>query len=80
MKTKQLIQNEIEKITNMVKNLLNMYLPQVTILQEYDHQVIWLEKKSGIVNEWNNIVCSIAINSSKSNFKKLMDFQILQVF
>ena len=71
MEIKHLSPNEIIKIKNEVQHLLDMYSPIITIKQEHDVRAIWY---IGEKNERNNIVCSIAINSSKGNFEKLMDF------
>ncbi|OGZ12104.1 MAG: hypothetical protein A3D67_02470 [Candidatus Lloydbacteria bacterium RIFCSPHIGHO2_02_FULL_51_22] len=77
MKTKQLAQCEVAGIANAIKDWLNMYSPQVTILQVNNHQVIWREEQNGSVNKWNNTVYNITINSSRGNFERLMDFHPL---
>jgi len=74
MGTRQLTQSETGEIEKLVKNFLDMYSPKITIAQTKDHEVIWREKQNGSVNEWINIVCSVAINSNRGDFKKIMDF------
>ena len=75
MRIEILSRDKITKIKSRVQNLLDMYSPVVAIDQTNDYQVIWCEEQNGNVNEWNNIMCSVAISSSKGNFKKIMDFR-----